>query len=543
MKTSRLLCAALALAIMAATAAAAPKTTVSVMDLNTSSGLSQKELQLLTDKLLNSLVEYRVFEVVERSKRDEILKEQGFQMTGACSDASCLVEVGQLLGAQKMIGGTIGTLGGIYVAELRMIDIKTGGIDLTFSRNYGKIADLLGAMREAAEIFSSWKPSGGGASAKPGGLFIVSEPEGARILVDGSQHPRTTPDLVYPLAEGLHQVSLVKDGYSLYSASRLVSVGKIDTLSAPLMSQAGKLRISTAPSGAKVYLGKKFQGTSTEQPMVIEDLTDTVYALKAAKRGYRTYSTVLRPSPGRETRVSAALPLQRWMAVVSGGLHVRISGAKDEATSFSPGSSSSSSEINGEGFAFTGRAGLGCNIGRSFAVSLNYQFKSFPEAIDDMKSKTSSHSIGTDTLAYMDAQRKAGVMTHSYLLGLMVSVPWGRLEPYGEFRGGLSQHTVKQEYDYQFNRSYHDGSGTYHVVRDSNLTRTYDKTVGSVNIQVGGGCKIWLAGKTAVLLDCLYSFDGAKHILTYENGQDVVSDDVRINMNGLFFGAGLLFNF
>ncbi|MBU1355540.1 MAG: CsgG/HfaB family protein, partial [Candidatus Edwardsbacteria bacterium] len=170
------------------------KTTISVMDLNTSSGLSQKELSLLTDKLLNSLVEYRVYDVVERSKRDEILKEQGFQMTGACSEASCLVEIGQLLGAQKMIGGTIGKLGAIYVVELRMIDIQSGGIDLSFSRNYGKIADLLSAMKEAAEIFSSWKP-GAGQSAKPGGLFVVTEPDGAKILVDGKEHTGLTPNL------------------------------------------------------------------------------------------------------------------------------------------------------------------------------------------------------------------------------------------------------------------------------------------------------------------------------------------------------------
>lgn len=90
------------LALTFSLAFAQRKTTVSVMDFNATSGLSAKELALLTDKLLNSLVEFRVFEVVERSKRDEILKEQGFQMTGACSEASCLVEVGQLLGAQNM---------------------------------------------------------------------------------------------------------------------------------------------------------------------------------------------------------------------------------------------------------------------------------------------------------------------------------------------------------------------------------------------------------------------------------------------------------
>lgn len=136
-------------------AAAGKKTTISVMDLNTTSGLSPKEVALLTDKLLNSLVEYRVYEVVERSKRDEILKEQGFQQSGACDQGACLVEAGQLLGVQKMVGGTIGKLGVMYVVELRIMDVKTGEIDQAFSRKYaGDVSNLLDAMREAAIVFS-----------------------------------------------------------------------------------------------------------------------------------------------------------------------------------------------------------------------------------------------------------------------------------------------------------------------------------------------------------------------------------------------------
>ncbi|MDO9026575.1 MAG: PEGA domain-containing protein, partial [bacterium] len=291
--------------------AAGKKTTISVMDLNTTSGLAPKEMALLTDKLLNSLVEYRVFEVVERSKRDEILKEQGFQMTGACDQTSCLVEAGQLLGAQKMIGGTIGKLGNVYAIELRMLDIQTGGIDLSFSRNYGKIADLLSAMREAAEIFSSWKP-GTGLSSKPGGLFVTTEPDGAKIMVDGQEQTGLTPNLVYPLSEGLHQISIVKEGYSLFSTSRLVSVGKVDTVSAPLMSLAGKLKIKTDPAGAKLYLNKKYQGVVTEQGITIEDLTDSLYKIKAVKSGYKTYNAKLIPTPGRETKIEAKMPLRRW---------------------------------------------------------------------------------------------------------------------------------------------------------------------------------------------------------------------------------------
>jgi curli biogenesis system outer membrane secretion channel CsgG len=131
------------------------KLTLSVMDLNVTSGLSPQEVSMLTDKLLNEFVGTKYYKVVERSKRDEILKEQGFQQSGACDQGACLVEAGQLLGVQKMVGGTIGKLGVMYVVELRIMDVKTGEIDQAFSRKYtGDVSNLLDAMREAAIVFS-----------------------------------------------------------------------------------------------------------------------------------------------------------------------------------------------------------------------------------------------------------------------------------------------------------------------------------------------------------------------------------------------------
>ncbi|MCU0606466.1 MAG: SUMF1/EgtB/PvdO family nonheme iron enzyme [Candidatus Edwardsbacteria bacterium] len=147
------------IAAACATVARADKTTISVMDLNVTSGVSAGEAVMLTDKLLNELVNNGAYKVVERSKRDEILKEQGFQQTGACDQGRCLVEAGQLLGVQKMVGGTIGRLGAVYAVELRIMDVKTGEIDRAFSRKYkGDVSKLLDAMQEAAADFSGSGP-------------------------------------------------------------------------------------------------------------------------------------------------------------------------------------------------------------------------------------------------------------------------------------------------------------------------------------------------------------------------------------------------
>jgi hypothetical protein len=128
---------------------------LSVMDLNVTSGLAPNEVIMLTEKLLNEFVTNGFYKIIERSKRDEILKEQGFQQSGACDQSSCLVEVGQLLGVQKMVGGTIGKIGSLYGVELRVMDVKTGEIDKAFSREYsGDVSALLGAMKDAAAVFS-----------------------------------------------------------------------------------------------------------------------------------------------------------------------------------------------------------------------------------------------------------------------------------------------------------------------------------------------------------------------------------------------------
>ena len=68
-----------------------------------------------------------VYIVLERGKMDEVLKEQGFQQTG-CVTSECAVEVGNMLGVQQMIGGSIGKVGNIYTISARIIDVVTGKV-------------------------------------------------------------------------------------------------------------------------------------------------------------------------------------------------------------------------------------------------------------------------------------------------------------------------------------------------------------------------------------------------------------------------------
>lgn len=135
-----------------AVAQSARKTAVAVMPLR-GSDISETEAKFLTERLAIELQRTDSFDVLERDRMDEILKEQGFQQTGACDETACLVEAGRLLPVQKMIGGSAGRVGSIYSAQIRMIDLKTGKVEKSATRDYkGELDFLLTAgMRESAE--------------------------------------------------------------------------------------------------------------------------------------------------------------------------------------------------------------------------------------------------------------------------------------------------------------------------------------------------------------------------------------------------------
>jgi hypothetical protein len=81
--------------------------------------------------------------VVEREKMNAILNEQGFQQTG-CTSVECAIEIGQLLNVNVMVAGSIGKIGEIYSLSLRMIDVATGAIIRTATRDFeGKLSDVL----------------------------------------------------------------------------------------------------------------------------------------------------------------------------------------------------------------------------------------------------------------------------------------------------------------------------------------------------------------------------------------------------------------
>jgi TolB-like protein len=101
------------------------KINIAVLDLEAIS-VSLPEARTLTDKLRGELVRTGRFQVLERGQMLDILNEQGFQQSGVCNTDECYVQAGKLLGVEKMLGGSIGKVGNIYLISIRLIEVETG---------------------------------------------------------------------------------------------------------------------------------------------------------------------------------------------------------------------------------------------------------------------------------------------------------------------------------------------------------------------------------------------------------------------------------
>jgi hypothetical protein len=121
------------------------------MDLR-GSGISNNDAKFLTERLMVELQMLGLYEILEREKMDDILKEQGFQQSGACDETSCLVEAGKLLPVEKIIGGSVGKFGETYSIVIRLIDIKTGMVNRSACRDFTQKIDFLltQGMRQVA---------------------------------------------------------------------------------------------------------------------------------------------------------------------------------------------------------------------------------------------------------------------------------------------------------------------------------------------------------------------------------------------------------
>lgn len=126
---------ALILSWMCIVPSEAPKRiTLAIMPL-ASKTLDTEALDILGSTLASDFMNTGMIRIMERSQMERILQEQGFQQSGACDGSECAVEIGKLLTVDRILLGSVGRFGNAYSLSVRMVDVQSGEIVKSVSKN------------------------------------------------------------------------------------------------------------------------------------------------------------------------------------------------------------------------------------------------------------------------------------------------------------------------------------------------------------------------------------------------------------------------
>ncbi|MDR1788142.1 MAG: penicillin-binding protein activator LpoB [Treponema sp.] len=95
---------------------------------------SEKFSEYVLEELAADLLDSNKLVVVDRKELDLIRTELQFQASGEVSDESAQ-RIGQMLGAQSVVTGTLTTIGSSYRLMLRVLQVETGKVEAQY-RNY-----------------------------------------------------------------------------------------------------------------------------------------------------------------------------------------------------------------------------------------------------------------------------------------------------------------------------------------------------------------------------------------------------------------------
>ncbi|HSQ43031.1 MAG TPA: CsgG/HfaB family protein [Fibrobacteraceae bacterium] len=120
-----------------------PKPNIAVIDFTGDQTVTPEQLSFITRKISSGLIATGNFVVLERGKMDYILKEQGFQQSGVCNSQECHVQVGQLLGVDNLVDGSLVRFGTKYAMHIEYLDVGSGEIVKSVDLNEkGKLEDV-----------------------------------------------------------------------------------------------------------------------------------------------------------------------------------------------------------------------------------------------------------------------------------------------------------------------------------------------------------------------------------------------------------------
>ena len=120
--------------------------TVAILDFE-GQDISIQEVQTLTERMRTEIGNTNAVRLIERKAIESIMAEQGLAQSGCVTD-ECAAQVGQLLGVQFIINGSIGKIGDSFTIDVKMFSVETGTTERSSNVTHeGDIEGLLVEMQ------------------------------------------------------------------------------------------------------------------------------------------------------------------------------------------------------------------------------------------------------------------------------------------------------------------------------------------------------------------------------------------------------------
>ena len=279
--------------------------TVAILDFE-GQGISVQEVQTLTERMRSEIGATNAVRLIERKAIESIMAEQGLAQSGCVSD-ECAAEVGQLLGVQFMVSGTIGKLGDSFTIDVKMFSVETGATERSVNATHeGDISGLLTEMQILAwEIVGLQPPQRlklkrGGEQDKPTVAILDFEGRGislmeAQTLTDRFTTAMSNTDRVQMVERGVMSEVLEEQGMTGAECSSqecAAEVGAMLGVEFMVNGAIGKLgdaytidvkMFSVATGAAENMQSVTYEGKVEGMIVEIEILAWTILGLDAPK--------------------------------------------------------------------------------------------------------------------------------------------------------------------------------------------------------------------------------------------------------------------
>lgn len=120
------------------------KPSCAVLTFDAGEGMTVGEAKFISDRFAAFFGQADIYELVARSRMQEILKIAEFNRMDHCSATDCAVEAGRILQVRYMIFGSVGHVGQLYSLNSSLVEVETGRIiSSAITDHIGKVTQFV----------------------------------------------------------------------------------------------------------------------------------------------------------------------------------------------------------------------------------------------------------------------------------------------------------------------------------------------------------------------------------------------------------------